>query len=307
MVLDYGLRLASLTFTTSAGIKQQLVLGGWPLADYEKDQAYHGAVIGRTCNRIAAGDLKISGISYQLDRNEGDNHLHGGVNGLHNRVWQVESTSNGLHARTVLADGESGYPGNVDLEVQITLAEAVLHYRYSAVSDRDTVLDLTNHAYFCLDDSRSILQHELQIPALKFAPIDRQLLPTGALQSVYGTPFDLTRTVSIGQQLAGRHEQLDCASGFDHSWLLSGDHDNVAARLFSPRSGFELLVTTSSPAIQVYTGNHLPIAHSGICLETQHLPDACHHPDFQEPILKAGETFSAWSSYGLSDYGGQAT
>lgn len=305
VILDYGLRLVSLTFKLPSGKAQALVLGGWSIANYEQDQAYHGAVIGRTCNRIAGGELRLTDAIFSLDKNEGGNHLHGGYNGLHNRVWQVEVDSMGLCAHTTLADGESGYPGNIKLEVNIFIVEDRLCYEYSAVSDRDTVLDLTNHAYFCLDDTHSILQHELQIPADRFVPVNDQMLPTGVLQPVANTPFDLNSSTTIGERLESNHEQLSLARGFDHSWLLTGGDQHQVGRLVSPISGVEMLVTSTSPAVQVYTGNHLPNPHSGICLETQHLPDACHHAEFTDPVLKAKARYTAWSHYGFRYCGTQ--
>ncbi len=303
-MIDYGLRLVSLELQLTNGGRQQLIQGGWPLADYEQDSAYQGAVIGRSCNRIRAGLLALNGKQFQLDQNEGDHHLHGGFNGLHNRVWRTEPNKNGLESKTRLSDGESGYPGNVDITVQITISDGSLNYFYSAKSDQDTVLDLTNHAYFCLDDSGTIAEHFIQVDADLFAPIDDEFIPKGELLDVTSTPFDLRSYTRIQKVLTSDSRQLALAAGLDHAFLLKTKRDTGrCARLKSLVSGIEMEVLSSSPAIQVYTGNHLPQPHSAICLETQHLPDACHHAKFQTPVLRADQFYEASSCYRFTQGG----
>lgn len=304
VVLDYGLRLCSLDFMKSRGRLQPLVLGGWPLSVYEFDSAYHGAVIGRTCNRISEGQLQISGKRFQLDQNEGVHHLHGGFSGLHNRVWQVASDRTSLLATTKLSDGESGYPGNVQVEVKITNTGDALVYEYSAVTDADTVIDMTNHAYFCLDDSGTILEHELQLAGDQIAMIDEVMLPTGELMSVRDTPFDFKSATRIGTRIGENHPQLILAAGYDHSWLIAEEGDAEGRRmatLRSPRSAIGMSVVSSSPAVQVYTGNHLSSRHAGVCLETQHLPDSFNQTGFKQPIVHANESYQAWSRYEFYD------
>jgi aldose 1-epimerase len=296
VVLDYGLRLVSMEWKSS-DFHQRLIQGGWPLSVYEKDDAYHGAVVGRTCNRIAGGQLYLNGRMYQLDRNEGDHHLHGGNSGLHNRVWQVDTNGCQLLAQTRLLDGESGYPGNVDVRVSISLEQNALCYQYEAVSDQDTLFDVTNHAYFCLDQTESVLEHELQIFADYFVPVDEDLIPVGELQAVASaSAFDLRSPQTVGRVLAQQNELLSRCGGIDHCWLLN-DAGMPAAVLRSEISRIELSVFTSFPGLQVYSGNYLPTPHSAICLETQHLPDACHHESFDTPMLKAGERYLSWSRY----------
>jgi aldose 1-epimerase len=295
-VLDYGLRLVDLRFCDSVGRQQPLVLGGWPIEVYERDSAYHGAVVGRTCNRIRHGDLQLNGCNYQLDQNEGPHHLHGGESGLHNRIWDVNAKTEGLHATTDFSDGEAGYPGNVAVAVSISIYDDALRYEYRAESDADTLLDMTNHAYFCLDNSGSILDHELSVPADKVALIDEALLPTGQFLTVQDTPFDFRQPRTIGENLTLKSAQTALAGGFDHSWAFAEAHD-LRARLYSKQSQVELTVSSSSPALQVYTGNHLPAKYGAVCLETQHLPDACHHEGFVTPVLRAGEPYYAYSNY----------
>ncbi|MFN3236560.1 MAG: aldose epimerase family protein [Pseudomonadales bacterium] len=295
-VLDYGLRLVDFRFSDLAGHQQPLILGGWPIQVYEQDTAYHGAIVGRTCNRIRQGELHLNGQTYQLDKNEGPHHLHGGFSGLHNRVWRVNATADGLQAATEFSNGESGYPGNVAIAVNISIQDDTLCYEYQGESDADTLLDMTNHAYFCLDNSGSILDHELLVPADKIALLDHELLPTGEFLSVVDTPFDFKQARAVGQNLHLRSTQTALAGGFDHSWAFDPSED-LRAKLYSPNSQIQLTVRSNSPALQIYTGNHLPAKHSGVCLETQHLPDACHHSEFKMPVLKAGESFSAFSSY----------
>ncbi len=295
-VIDYGLRLVSLEYLYDDGSCQQLVQGGWSVDEYERDTAYHGAVIGRTCNRIREGALQFLGQSFQLDRNEGPHHLHGGQCGLHNRIWQVETDDNGLTARTKLKDGEAGYPGNVDVEVEIDVKDDTLNYVYSGRADQDTMLDLTNHAYFSLDDADSILDQELLIDGEVFVPVDDDLIPLGQLVNVSGSVFDFRQFKRLGDVLNQDDLQLRIARGIDHCWLLKSGPGSCA-RLRSKRSGIELQITTSNPGIQVYTGNNLDNIHSAICLETQHLPDACHHDVFHAPLLLAGQPFDSSTSY----------
>ena len=297
VVMDYGLRLVSLEWKTGDGETQSLVQGGWPLRVYENDDAYHGAVVGRTCNRICQGELVLGGRSYQLDKNDGEHHIHGGLSGLHNKVWQAETIGNNLVANTRLADGASGYPGNLDVTVRIAIENNTLCYTYEAVSDRDTAVDFTNHAYFCLDHSETILQHRLQVVGDYMVPVDEELIPIGLLEPV-GTRqvFDLRSPQLMADVLANEDPQLKICQGIDHSWLLN-QTDGPVALLQSQLSGIELSVFTSSPALQVYSGNHLSTPHSAICLETQHLPDAYHHPAFDTPTLKAGDHYHSWTRY----------
>lgn len=296
VILDYGLRLISLQYHPGGSNPQQLVLGGWPLEVYEQDDAYHGAVVGRTCNRISHGQLSLGGKKFQLDLNENDqHHLHGGYQGLHNKVWQIEAGQHQLLAKSELIDGASGYPGNASFGVKIRIDGSDLIYEYQAQTDSDTLVDLTNHAYFCLDDSGSILDHKLTLASDHFVPIDQEMIPLGELREVTNTPFDFRQTRTVRNALAVDSDQLCITNGLDHSWLLH-DQEN-AAILASLRSGIEMAITTSSPGIQVYSGNGLDQPQSGICLETQHLPDACHHSAFKTPLLLAGDLYQSYSRY----------
>lgn len=298
VVLDYGLRLTQLQLKLGNGKQQNLILGGYPLDQYELDTSYLGAVVGRTCNRIAGGHLELNGKTFDLDRNEGQHHLHGGGLGLHNQVWQVGETGHGLVATTTLEDGASGYPGKVNVRASISIEGDTLRYEYHAISDSDTLFDVTNHAYFCLDDSGSVLAHRLQVSADRFVEVDSEMIPTGRLLSVAGSPFDFRLSQCVGDRMDEQHPQIELAGGFDHSWLLvRGEAPDVSAVLRSELTGIQLEVTTTSPAIQVYTGNHLAKRHSGICLETQHLPDACHHENFLTPILFAEQPREFVSTY----------
>lgn len=296
VILDYGMRLTSLEFDTGPEDCQQLVRGGWSLAEYEADESYHGAVVGRTCNRIRDGRLEINGQNFQLDCNEGAHHLHGGFSGLHNRVWDFELQNQSLRFSTTLFDGESGYPGQVQVRVTVSIENNTLIYEYAGGSDADTLLDLTNHAYFSLDDTDTIENHLLRVASDYFAPVDSGMIPLGELCAVKNSPFDLNDLCTIGTALAQDHDQLGLAKGFDHSWLLKHDDDAVV-ELKSTVSGISMKVFTSCPAVQVYSGNYLEAPHSAICLETQHMPDACHHKVFSAPWLKGGETYRSITRY----------
>lgn len=293
--INYGMRLVSLEYRTRSDHCQQVIRGGQDLTFFENDKASHGAVVGRTCNRIRNGQLSINGRDYQLDQNEGSHHLHGGHSALQNRLWKISAQQGAIVGNIAMADGESGYPGNVELQLRLSIEDDALVYRYSGVSDQDTLVDLTNHTYFCLDDSETVLDHELQVNANCFVPIDDDKLPLGHLFDVSGTPFDLTQPTRIGAALDSIHPQLALAKGFDHCWLLAPEQ--YAAWLRSRVSGIELGIETSSPGLQVYSGNALTKPRQGICLETQHLPDACHHEDFQTPMVCAGQPFESFSRY----------
>lgn len=291
-ICTYGVRLVSLRYKP---LNQQLVMGQWPLSHYLQDQSCFGAVVGRTCNRIGHAQFELDGVPYQLEANEAPHHLHGGSNGFQNRCWAIELQANALLFTIESPDGDEGYPGAVAASVRITLDAAQVSYEYHASVDRPTYVDLTNHAYFSLDNSGTILDHELMISAQGFAAVDEALIPTGNIQTVDQSPFDFRTPKTLRRSIDQPDLQLQFGNGYDHSYLLDGDLFNgeapPAATLYSPQSRIEMQLSTTAPAVQLYTGNFLDEPRSALCLETQHLPNACNQPGFQAPLATPVEPY----------------
>ncbi|MFT7138401.1 MAG: aldose 1-epimerase [Candidatus Azotimanducaceae bacterium] len=301
-VSNYGARLISLRYKP---LNQQLILGQWSLANYLQDLSCFGAVVGRTCNRIENAQFELDGVQYHLEANEAPNHLHGGSEGFQNRCWAAEVEANALIFTIESCDGEGGYPGNVVASVRITLEGGQVGYEYHAVVDRPTYVDLTNHAYFSLDNTGSILDHELMIAAQRFAAIDEALIPTGSLKNVDQSPFDFRVPRTLQSGIEQHDPQLKLGNGYDHSYLLDSDllksrsqgGDRLdktmqpAATLYSSKSRIEMQLFTTAPAVQLYTGNFLDKPNSALCLETQHLPNACNQHGFEAPLTTPVEPY----------------
>ena len=320
-ITNYGATVVSWKVPDRNGQVADVVLGYDNVKDYEIGKAYFGATVGRYANRIAHGKFTLNGTAYTLAKNDGENHLHGGIKGFSKRVWTAKdvSGSNGqaLELTYLGKDGEEGYPGNLSVTVVFTLSEKnELKIDYSATTDKDTVLNLTNHSYFNLagQGSRDILSHQLTLNADRFTPVDATLIPTGELRKVKGTPFDFTQPTAIGARIDQDDEQLKRGKGYDHNWVLNKPKIGVltlAAELYEPTSGRLLEVRTSEPGVQFYTGNFLDgSAHgkegkvynyrTGMCLETQHFPDSPNHPDFPSTVLKPGQRFHSTTIYKFS-------
>ncbi|MFT7243100.1 MAG: aldose 1-epimerase [Candidatus Azotimanducaceae bacterium] len=297
-ISNYGARLVSLRYKP---LNQQLVMGQWPLAHYLEDQSCFGAVVGRTCNRISQAQFELDGVRYQLEANEAPHHLHGGSDGFQNRCWDVEMQANALLFTIESRHGEGGYPGDVNASVYITLEGAELSYEYRATVDRPTYVDLTNHAYFSLDNSGTILDHELMINAQGFAAVDESLIPTGDIQNVNQSPFDFRIAKTLRSGIDQPDLQLQFGNGYDHSYLLdknqSGCSTPPAVTLYSPQGRIEMQLSTTAPAVQLYTGNFLDKPHSALCLETQHLPNACNQAGFQAPLATAVEPYFCQTNF----------
>lgn len=295
-VTDYGVRLVSLVLKQSGnGPDQQLIMGQFSLAEYERDSTYAGAVVGRTCNRIAQSQFVLAGETYTLEANEDRHHLHGGFSGFHRRCWRVTPSPESLLFEYESPAGEGGYPGNVKVWVRISLDENALRYEFGGTSDHLTLLDMTNHAYFCLDDSGNVSDHELQIKADYFAPIDREMIPTGELKPVDQTPFDYRASKRVGAEIAD-DDQVLLANGYDHAFLLDSESSSQVT-LYSPRSRVEMTVQTDLPAVQLYTGNYLPNKYAALCLETQHLPNACNQANFKTPVCSPDNPYEAQTTF----------
>jgi aldose 1-epimerase len=307
-IMTYGGTLAALRVPDRAGEFGDIVLGFETLEPYLADHPFFGALVGRFCNRIAGAQFTLNGTTYPLARNDGPNHLHGGPHGFHRAIWHAserpsdEGPSLALHYLS--RDGEEGYPGNLSVDVVYTLTDQnALRIDYSATTDRDTVINLTNHAYFNLTGD-DILSHELVLDGTRFLPIDETLIPIGELRSVQDTPMDFTTSTPIGDRIASDDEQLRCGQGYDHTWVLDKPTGALghAARVYAPGSGRVLDVFTTAPGIQFYSGNMLDgslagkggtiyTRNSGLCLETQHFPDSPNQPQFPSTVLHPGETY----------------
>lgn len=292
-----------------AGTLSDVLLGFETLAPYLGNHPFFGSLVGRYANRIANGRFELNGKTYTLARNNGTNHLHGGPTGFHKRVWNAQASESPTGPRVDLeyhsADGEEGYPGNLSVAVSYTLGEQNdLRIDYTATTDQNTVINLTNHAYFNLAVSGDILGHELELPAAYFLPTNKTQIPTGELRPVHGTPMDFTTPTRIGTRITANDEQIHQALGYDHNWVLDKPAGSLglAGRLYDPVSGRALEVSTTQPGVQFYAGNVLDgtltgkggkmyARHTGMCLETQHFPDSPNQPQFPSTILRPGETY----------------
>lgn len=307
-ITNYGCRIVSLQVKDKEGKPVDVVVGFDSVNGYLKaSEVYHGAVIGRYANRIAKGKFSLQGREYLLSTNNSPNHLHGGEYGFHNQVWEVvESNEEHIRLSYRSADGEEGYPGNLQVEASYTLSGPGLDIKFRATTDKATVLNLTNHSYFNLNGqgSGSILDHKLQINADRFTPIDEMLIPYGTEDPVEGTPFDFRQPQTIGSRINNDHPQLQFGKGYDHNYVLNKEEStfSLAARAEGDQSGIVMEVYTDEPGMQLYTGNFmegknvlkggLPDEHrSAFCLETQHYPDSPNKPQFPTVVLNPGEEF----------------
>ncbi len=303
-LIDYGAIVVSINVPDRSGKKTNVTAGFSSIDGYLERHPYFGATVGRFCNRIAMGKFSLEGKSYSLAVNNGPNHLHGGEVGFDKRMWQVaevkSDNSVGLKFTYVSPDGEEGYPGTLT-----TIAE----YRWDnnncltldlqATTDKPTVLNLTNHAYFNLGGAGSgtIHQHELTLACDQYLPVDESMIPKGVLAPVAGTPLDFTTSHKIGERIA----QLKETNGYDHCFVVKGKAGELrdAAKVVDPASGRTLSIKTTQPGIQLYTGNFLDgkpgnagfKTHEAFCLETQHYPDSPNQPSFPSTVLRPGEKF----------------
>lgn len=308
-LIEYGARVRSIMTKTSAGKQIPVALGLQTLEDYLNDGYFLGAVCGRNANRIAGASFNIGDKSFTLEKNEGDNNLHSGSKGFHNRLFSGTEIENGVEFRLDSQEYDQGYPGNMQVCVRYTLTqENGLLITYRTVSDQDTVSNLTSHAYFNLEGGGKILDHEIMIAADFYTPVDDQSIPTGEILSVHGSPFDFTGMRRIALSMEAKEEPV--CEGYDHNYVLRRNTDRPAATVTAPISGIVMDVYTDMPGLQFYSGNFLlkyafPDGkvggkHSGFCLETQYFPDAIHHAHFQQPVIRAGEVFETYTEYRFS-------
>lgn len=320
-VINYGGRITSLKVPNKSGEFENVILDFDNLEAYEADNPFFGALIGRYGNRIANGKFNLNGEEYALATNDGSNHLHGGVDGYDRVVWEAEPIEEGSEDSTLKLtylskDGEEGYPGNLNVTVVYTLTnDNAVEVTYEATTDKSTVVNLTQHAYFNLtgDFSKDILNHDVVIDADTYLPVDETLIPTGEIRKVEGTPFDFTSPKKIGKEINADNEQLKRGKGYDHCWVLNGKKGNMrfVASAFDEDSGRFMEILSTEPAIQFYTGNFLdgtlPMPNrgtynhrTGFCLETQHYPDSPNQEKFPSTVLNPGETYKTKTTFKFS-------
>ena len=305
-ILTFGAAIQALCVPDREGNPVDVVLGYDTLMDYESQDGYLGAVVGRYGNRIARGRFILQGKEYSLAVNNGVNHLHGGKVGFSHRVWNVEElTENRVVLSLDSPAGEEGYPGLLAVRVTYTLTEDGLEVRYQATADQDTPCNLTNHSYFNLSgqDSGSAMEQCVTFFAQKYVPTDETSIPLGEFVPVEGTPMDFRSSTPIGERVEEPFAQLRQAKGYDHSYVVDGTPGTLraAAEAFSTRTGIRMRVETTSPGVQFYSGNYLTersgkggaryAARYGFCMETQFFPDSPNQSAFPSAILKAGESF----------------
>lgn len=314
---NYGATIVSIIVPDRNGNKDDITFGYDTFEGYEKGDLYFGKVVGQYANRIAKGKFTVDSIEYSLSLNNGPNTLHGGNTGWHSRLWEAEVLKNTDFPAVKFTynkpDMEEGFPGNLVAEVVYTWTddnEIIMDYKVT--TDRNTVLNITNHAYFNLHGAGNgdILDHEMMIKASAFTPVDSTLIPTGELRPVEGTPFDFRTPHTIGERIGESYDQLILGGGYDHNFVLD-NAEEVDAVVFDPATGRVLEVITDQPGVQLYTGNFLDGTQAGIggkvynyrsgfCLETQHFPDSPNQPAFPSVILTPEEPFLSSTIYRFS-------
>ncbi len=313
-VLDYGATLQSLLLPMENGEKLDVVHGFETVEAYEVNNPNFGSTIGRNGNRIGRGRFTLNGKEYKLDINDGENNLHGGFNGYHKRMWNVERRNgeNEICFSILSPDGDQGFPGNVEVRVSYTLTDKdELKISYFAKPDADTIINMTNHSYFNLEgqDSVSVLEQKVWIDGDQVTATTADLIPTGEILEVEGTPLDFRKEKAIGRDIFEDYEPLVFGHGYDHNWILNhpGSFRKVAS-LRSDKTGKMMEVYTDLPGMQMYTANFLDGTlvgkrgvkyeqRSGVCFETQYFPDAPNHDNFPSTVVKAGEIYETTTVY----------
>lgn len=309
-VMNYGGIITSLKTPDRNGVLVDVVLGYDSLDAYVANNPFFGALVGRYGNRIAKGKFELDGKEYDLVKNNNGNHLHGGRKGFDKVVWKIEEIPSekdvALKLSYLSKDMEEGYPGNLDVEITYTLTdENALKIDYKATTDKKTVVNLTQHSYFNLNGGKGdVLDHKVSIKADSFVPVDSELIPTGELQAVENTPFDFRTPVAIGEHINDDHEQIRFGLGYDHTWVIKGEGLKPAAEVYDSLTGIEMMVYTTEPGVQFYTGNFLNGSitgknsvvykqRTGFCLETQHFPNSPNQENFPSVVLSPGETYAS--------------
>lgn len=319
-IMNYGGVITHWTAPDKEGKYEDIVLGFDSLVGYLTPPPYFGAIIGRYGNRIAKGKFTLDGKTYQLAKNNGENHLHGGVVGYDKVLWNAESIEGAestLKLTYLSKDGEEGYPGNLNITVTYTLKnDNSLKMDYVATTDKATIINLTNHSYFNLSAAKKdVLDQEVTLNADRYLPVDEGLIPTGELRLVTGNAFDFSKPTEIGKGINDvRDKQIKLGGGYDHAWILNKKEVNelsLAATVLEKTSGRKMEVMTTEPAIQFYTGNFLDGSLTGkggvkyakrfaLCLESEHYPDSPNQSAFPSVILKPNEKYSTTTIYKFS-------
>ena len=314
-VTNIGGRIVSVMVPDKAGNFQDVVLGFDNINDYIPVTTNFGAIIGRYGNRIAEGKFTLDRVNYTLGQNNGKNSLHGGTRGFHTRYFNIEQPNDQmLICKYYSKHNEEGFPGNLDVTVTYTLTDDnALDINYDAITDRATIVNLTNHSYFNLsgDPNNTILDHLFYIDADKFTPTDADLIPTGKIESVGKTPFDFRTMTTIGDRIDNTDDiNIQYGGGYDHNYVLNnpGDINKVAAKLVCPSTGINMEIYTTEPGIQFYSGNFLDGTNIGkkkiayqkrtaVCLETQHFPNSPNVPEFPSVVLRPDEVYNSRCIY----------
>ncbi len=320
-IATLGGTVVAINVPDKAGTLGNVVLGFDTLEGYLKPHPFFGVLVGRYGNRIGKAQFAIDGVTYTLAKNNGENSLHGGRKGFDKYVWKTREVPSkdglAIEMTHVSPDGDEGFPGTLSATVVYTWTDANgLRIDYTATTDKPTVVNLTNHSYFNLSAGASptILDHQLQIMADRFTPVDKGLIPTGELRLVAGTPFDFTKGRKIGESIdLMKDEQIAFGGGYDHNFVLNGQTGTMrsAARVTEPTSGRVMEMSTVEPGVQFYTGNFLDgsitgrggtkyVKRSGFCLETQHFPDSPNKPAFPSVVLRPGQTYKTSTQYTFS-------
>jgi len=312
-ILDYGATVQSIVIKDASGTDRDICLGYNTVSDYENNEGYLGACIGRVGNRIGKGQFNLNGVPYQLALNDGKNHLHGGMKGFDKYIFDAEASDNSITFSRISPDGEENYPGNLKVTITYTFDDDnqfILDYH--AVSDKDTIINLTNHTYFNLsgENDGDITDHLLQLNAASFTANDDACLPTGEILPVVDLAFDFRVSKTIGKDINNNEQQLVNADGYDHNFILDGHGMRQIAVASSPKTHLSLEVYTNKPGVQFYSGNFLTgqtgksgaayVKRSGFCLETQYFPNAMACRNFPSPVLKAGEEYHFTTIYKFS-------
>ena len=302
-VMEYGGIITEIQALDRQGTVTNVLLGAKTLDEYLKGYGGSAAVIGRFANRISKARFVIDGTEYKLAANNGQNHIHGGRKGFAGVVWDGKALPAKQNEAAVQLtykskDGEEGYPGNLTAVVTYTLTDKnEFRVDYEATTDKATPVNLTNHAYFNLAGGGDVLDHILTLNAKQFTPADDELIPTGKLESVEGTPLDFIRATRVGERIQKLRPKLN---GYDHNFVIDNGGKSLVecARVKDPKSGRVMTVRTTEPGVQLYTGNHLQ--HRGLCLETQHFPDSPNRPEFPSSILRPAEKFKSTTVFAFS-------
>lgn len=314
---DFGATVVSIFVKDKNGTERDVILGYDDLASYERAECYFGATVGRNANRIANAKVTIDGVEYQLEQNDNENSLHSGSNGVSVKMWDVEEyTDTKITFGYTSRDMEQGFPGNCRMQVTYEVtAQNEFKITYHVVSDKKTVINMTNHSYFNLagQENGNVLDQTLQIAASHYTPmIDSKSIPTGEIAAVEGTPFDFRKEKPIGQDIKASHEQLVFANGYDHNFAIDKTKDGVEkiASAYCRESGIRMDVYTDLPGVQLYTANFVGGQHgkkgaeyvqnSAFCLETQYYPNAVNEPNFASPVFDAGQPYDSTTVYAFS-------